>query len=176
MASRVTRQVQMQRESERDGAGAAAVSWRDRRWLAAGVGWGAAATVAMTALMLAGTGTGVSPMPKPISVALVGHTFGALPTPASRVLGRLAHLGYGMTAGLVMVASTRRVNVWRGLGFGVTLWLLMGQVFLPYLGWGLFGTSLPPAIAGATLVLHLVYGGTLGALLGRRHPDEGALA
>jgi hypothetical protein len=44
------------------------------------------------------------------------------------------------------------------------------------LGLGLIahGTKLSPAIAAATLVLHLAYGGTLGALLGRRHANAGS--
>lgn len=55
----------------------------------------------------------------------------------------------------------------RGCGYGVLLWLLMGLVFLPALGWGFFGTAITAAIAVATLVLHLVYGGTLGWTLDR---------
>jgi len=50
----------------------------------------------------------------------------------------------------------------------VVLWALMGLAWLPYLGWGLFGTGITARIAAATLLLHLVYGTTtLGLLLGR---------
>jgi hypothetical protein len=118
--------------------------WRDPRWMAAGAGWGAVATVVMAAVMLTGEATGLSPMPKPIPVALVQHTLGMLPMPALLGLGLTAHLSYGAGAGLVFAALTRRANVWTGLAYGVVLWLLMDVVWLPYLGWGLFGSSVTP--------------------------------
>ncbi|MGH3570625.1 MAG: hypothetical protein ACRDS0_37940 [Pseudonocardiaceae bacterium] len=150
--------------------------WRDRNRLAAGAGWGATATAVMAVVMLAGTLTGVSPMPMPIPVALVAHTLGALPMPGLLALGLIAHLAYGAAGGLALAALTRRVNVGVGLAYGGLLWLLMGLVWLPFLGWGLFGTSITPAIAAATLLLHLIYGGVLGILLGRRHYEPARTA
>lgn len=47
----------------------------------------------------------------------------------------------------------------------------MQIMFLPFLGWGLFGTAITPKIAVATLVLHLVYGGVLGWPLDRDMPS-----
>lgn len=129
-----------------------------------------AATVVMAAVMIVGVQTGVSPMPKPIPVALVARTLGMLPMPVLLGLGFFAHLSYGAGAGLVFAGLTRRASVLTGLAYGVALWLLMDLVWLPYLGWGVFGTSITPAIAVATLLLHLVYGATLGGLLGRLHP------
>ncbi len=143
--------------------------WRDPRWVGTGAVWGVGATVVMAAVMIAGVATGVSPMPRPIPVALVARTLGMLPMPALLGLGLLAHLSYGAGAGAVFAGLTRRASVLTGLVYGVALWLLMDLVWLPYLGWGLFGTSITPAIAVATLGLHLVYGATLGGLLGRRH-------
>ncbi len=139
----------------------------DLRRLVAGTGWGLLATVAMSVVMLAATATGVSPMPKPIPAALVSHTLGALPQPGMVALAATAHLAYGAVAGAVLAGLVRRVSVWAGAAYGVVLWALMGLVWLPYLGWGLFGTALTPKIAVGTLVLHLVYGITLGLLLGR---------
>jgi hypothetical protein len=63
-----------------------------------------------------------------------------------------------------------------GAAYGVVLWLLMDLVWLPYLGWGVFGTAITPAIGGAILLLHLIYGTTLGGLLGRFHPGRGRTA
>lgn len=60
-----------------------------------------------------------------------------------------------------------RVTWKAGLALGVGLWLLMQVAVLPFVGWGLFGASVTPAIAGATLLLHLVYGGVLGSLVDR---------
>lgn len=68
----------------------------------------------------------------------------------------------------MLAAATRPVTAAKGLGYGVLLWVLMGIVFLPFLGWGLFGTGVTPKIAVATLVLHLLYGGVLGWGLDRR--------
>lgn len=137
------------------------------RRLAVGAGWGLVATLVMAALMLTGVATGISPMPKPVPAALVAHTLGGLPKPALIVLAALAHLGYGATAGAVLAGLLRRVTVGRALGYGVVLWVLMGVVWLPYVGWGLFGTALTVKIAVATLLLHLLYGLTLGLLLDR---------
>jgi hypothetical protein len=140
------------------------------RRLVVSAGWGAVATLVMSALMLAGTAIGVSPMPEPVPVALVAHTFGSLPKPAVLVLAVIAHLTYGASAGALLAGLVARVTVWVGVGYAVALWAVMGLVWLPYLGWGLFGTAQTARIAVATLVLHLVYGVTLGLLLDRKSP------
>ncbi len=141
--------------------------------LAAGFGWGLVATLAMSALMVLGVVTGLSPMPSPIPEALaskvVGGMLGAdIPRPAVMVLAAVAHLFYGGVAGAVLAALTRPVTVWKGLGWGVLLWLVMQVAVFPFLGWGLFGVAITPRIAVATLVLHLVYGFTLGELMDRK--------
>lgn len=76
---------------------------------------------------------------------------------------------YGAAAGAVLAVLIRRVTLTTALGYGVVLWVAMGLVWLPYLGWGPFGTGITPRIAVATLVLHLVYGLTLGQFLDRRN-------
>jgi uncharacterized membrane protein YagU involved in acid resistance len=143
-----------------------------KRRLVVAAGWGVVATLAMTAVMLLGVGSGMSPMPDPIPAALVTHTLGALPQPATLGLAVLVHLTYGAGAAVVLAAVSSRVTVWAGAGFGGLLWVLMGVLWLPYLGWGPFGTAVTAKIALATLLLHLVYGITLGLLLDRdsRHP------
>lgn len=138
-----------------------------------GFGWGVVATVAMSVLMILGVVTGVAPMPRPIPAAIVGKlTGGALPQPAHMGLAIILHLGYGGFWGGVLAAATRPVTIAKGLGLGVFLWLVMQVAVLPYLGWGLFGTAQTPMIAVATLVLHLVYGVTLGGLMDRRQSPE----
>lgn len=129
---------------------------------ARGFGWGIVATLAMSVLMVIGLTTGMAPMPKPIPKALVGTVLSGLPTPVFMAVAIGAHLTYGGVWGAVLAAATRPVTTAKGLGYSVLLWILMGVVFLPYLGWGFFGTAVTPAIAVATLVLHLIYGGTLG--------------
>jgi hypothetical protein len=51
---------------------------------------------------------------------------------------------------------------------GLILWLVMQVAWLPFLGWGMFGVGLTPMIAAGTLVLHVIYGATIGWLIDRR--------
>lgn len=150
-----------------DGQDSSAPALPGPRRLAAGAGAGAVATLAMSAVMLTTVLTGASPMPKPVPAALVAHTLGPLPEPASIVLAALTHLAYGAIAGAVLAGSLRRVTLGKALGYGAGLWALMGLAWLPYLGWGAFGTALTVKIAVATLLLHLIYGAVLGLLLDR---------
>lgn len=125
--------------------------------------YGLLATLGMTALMLVGVGTGLSPMPSPIPIALAHWVLGDVPGPALMASGMLAHFLYGGVAGAVLfVLLPGRVTLLWGLGFGVLLWIGMQLVFLPLLGWGVFGSAITPGIAVATGVLHLVYGAILG--------------
>lgn len=52
-----------------------------------------------------------------------------------------------------------------GLGLGVGLWVLLGAVLMPWLGWGFFGRKVSGKVAPAALFLHLVYGAALGKTL-----------
>ena len=136
--------------------------------LITGFGWGVVATIAMSLLMIVGLATGMSPMPKPIPAAIVAQVLGEdTPQALIMILAAVAHLGYGGFWGAVLAATSRPVTVWKGIGMGLFLWLIMQVVVLPFLGWGLFGAAVTPKIAVATLILHLVYGATLGWLLDR---------
>lgn len=144
------------------------------RRLAAVFGWGVVATLAMTALMAATVVAGVSPLPKPIPAALVGQTFGPLPQVAVLSLALVGHLIYGGLAAAVLAGLTRRIDVKTGLLWGGALWVVTGAAWLPYLGWGPFGLQHTPAIAVATLVLHLVYGAVLGWSTDRHRATDNA--
>lgn len=122
----------------------------------------------MSILMLLAVVSGKSPMPQPIPKAIVAQLFGSgLSKPMMVALAVGLHLGYGGVFGAVLARVERPVTVGKGLALGVGLWALMQVAFLPFLGWGLFGTAITPRIAVATLVLHLVYGGVLGWALDR---------
>lgn len=117
----------------------------------------------MSVLMLIGMGSGVAPMPEPIPRAIVTVIFGSgLPQPAAVGLALIFHLGYGGVWGTVLARAVPPTTVAKGLGLGVLLWVLMQVVVLPAIGWGFFGTGITPAIAVATLVLHLIYGFVVG--------------
>lgn len=125
--------------------------------------YGLLATLGMTVLMLIGVAAGLSPMPSPIPIALAHWLLGDLPKSVLLIFGMVAHFLYGGAAGAVLLAVLReRTGILWGLAFGALLWLGMQIVFLPLLGWGLFGSAVTPRIAVATLVLHLVYGAILG--------------
>ncbi|WP_200900344.1 DUF6789 family protein [Rubrobacter aplysinae] len=163
MTSRTSTRQQEQRQSSSMAQGR----------LARGFGWGVVATLAMSVLMIVATATGLSPMPMPVPAAIVGQVLGGnLPQPLIVLVAALSHLAFGGVAGAVLAALTRPITLLKGLGWGILLWVLMGVVFLPFVGWGLFGTSIAPQIAVATLVLHLVYGTTLGLLLDRGKSGE----
>ena len=135
-----------------------------------GIKWGLLATLSMTVIMLIGMITKISPMPAPIPVALVKMAFGELPKPALMGIGMLAHFIYGGVAGFIFSSLVKSsVNLWKGLGWGIILWLGMQLIFLPLLGWGIFGSAISPKSAVATLMLHLIYGSTLGWGLGRQY-------
>lgn len=128
-----------------------------------GAAWGVIATIVMSIPMLIGMMTGVAPMPEPIPKALVTLVFGtALETPLVFGLAAGSHLAYGGFFAALLARAVSSVTVWIGLGLGAVLWLVMQVVWLPLLGWGVFGTAVTPKIAVATLVLHLIYGGVLG--------------
>jgi hypothetical protein len=140
----------------------------DNTRLLTGFGWGVVATVAMSILMIIGRVTGLAPMPAPIPAAIVSHVFGTnLPQPVMMALAIISHLAYGGVWGAALAAFVRPVTIGKGIALGVFLWIVMQIVVLPFLGWGAFGVAITPAIAVATLVLHLVYGATYGALMDR---------
>lgn len=123
----------------------------------------------MSIPMIIGISTGAAPMPRPIPLALAGLVFGtAAPQPLLMLTGVVSHLAYGGVWGGILAIATQPVTVAKGIGLGIFLWLLMQVLVLPLLGWGFFGTAITPMIAGATLVLHLIYGITLGWLTDRR--------
>ena len=134
-----------------------------RQRLRAGFGAGIVATVAMSIPMLAATATGLSPMPEPIPKAVVTQLLGStVPEPVAMALAIGLHLGYGGLFGAAFARIVTPATVGSGLGFGVALWALSQVTVLPFVGWGVLGTAVAPAIAIATLGLHLLYGGVVG--------------
>ncbi|MEX0680993.1 MAG: DUF6789 family protein [Balneolales bacterium] len=128
-----------------------------------GILFGLLGTLFMTVIMLIGMGTGMSPIPEPIPAAIARGLLGNAPQPLIMGFAIITHFGYGAFWGAVLFNWIKsRGTVWHGLGWGVMLWLIMELFVLPLLGWGIFGSAITPKIAVATLILHLVYGITLG--------------
>lgn len=129
-------------------------------------GAGALGTLAMTIPMLIAMKTGVAPMPEPVPRAILKTiTGGALAGPPLMVLAMIAHFAYGAFWAAMAEMILREFRILQGLALGLLLWLIMQVVVLPLIGWGAFGLEYTPAIAIATLLLHLIYGGITGYLI-----------
>jgi hypothetical protein len=128
-----------------------------------GMLYGLLGTLIMSLIMLIGMGTGVSPIPEPIPMAIAKGVLGEVAQPVLMVFAIITHFGYGGFWGVVLYRLVRENGgIGHGLGWGVMLWLIMELIVLPLLGWGVFGSAISLKIAVATLILHLIYGGTLG--------------
>lgn len=144
------------------------------RWLKAAV-VGVVGSVVMLMVMKPLIAMGVAPFNVPPSAAFLVK-LGLPPMP----LALFVHLGYGAAMSVVLFAIARdRVDVLRGMLMAGALWLVMMAVYSPIIGWGFFGSGAPAAAlpathplhlaAGpkylvATLLLHVLYGATIGSL------------
>ena len=124
---------------------------------------GAAGTVVMTAMTLyvAPMMTG---MPMDIAAMLSGMLGG------SYALGWLAHIMMGVVVfpliyALAVVNFLPGSGLWRGLLFGIGLWVAAVLVVMPMAGAGFLMANIGGMMAVmASLLGHLVYGGLLGAI------------
>jgi len=83
------------------------------------------------------------------------------------VLGWMAHFMVGIILAVFygMVAPSLPGAPWiRGALFGVAPWLMQQLAVMPMMGMGLFSGSM--ALAGGSLLGHLVYGAVVGAIYG----------
>lgn len=125
--------------------------------------YGLLGTLAMSIIMLIGMGTGLSPIPEPIPLAIAEGLLGRLAKPLILLFAIITHFSYGAVNGALLgYIFEHKCTIWYGVSWGVFLWLIMELIVLPLLGWGVFGLAITPAIAVATLILHLIYGATLG--------------
>lgn len=142
---------------------------QERRILA-GFGWGIVAAVAMGALMVFGRlavfGDVAHTIPIRFTERFIEDFIPAQPGTATIVaLGVGLHLLYGGFWAAFTASMFEPMTPLRGMVLGVFLWVLAGMVVMPYLGLGLFGAQGPSGLLVATLLAHLVYGFTYGALL-----------
>jgi hypothetical protein len=127
---------------------------------------GIAGSVVMAALMIAMGATAV------LAVAMPGLY--TLAPPASPAAGLFVHLSHGAVLGVVFLAALnaagvddpRRV-VAAGVGYGVVAWVVLAALVMPvWLGAVGFPNAPPfPNFAVPSLLWHLVYGATLGAVV-----------
>lgn len=122
------------------------------RGIAAGLLTGILAAVVMIALMK----NGLSPMPAPLGLAFVNTLFHRhMPLP----LGILFHLAYVTFWGTVFVLfAHQRTSALRVAVLSGALYLFALLVFVPLVGWGIFGTAVGPRVAGGLAITHALFG------------------
>ncbi|MFP4103738.1 hypothetical protein [Coleofasciculus sp.] len=142
------------------------------KWLKAAL-FGALGGLAMFILLQIAITMGMAPINVPPSAAFL-KSIGLPPEP----LALIVHFGYAMVGSMILIAIFgNRTNVTKGIGLALVLWLILMLVFSPIIGWGFFGATgakqqlSPPLQIGspgmyiiATLVLHIIYGASIGWL------------
>ncbi|MDE1939789.1 MAG: hypothetical protein KGI68_12270 [Alphaproteobacteria bacterium] len=126
---------------------------------------GFAATSVLSAFMVMKQMMGMMPLLDVIAMltAMVGAT--------SPLVGWAMHFMIGSVCLGGLFASIQdhlpgRGTIARGIVFGIGAWLFMMLAVMPMAGAGLFGLSLGIAAPVMTLMLHIVFGATLGAVYG----------
>jgi len=122
---------------------------------------GLSGTVAMTALMLMAPMMGMPPMN-------IGNMLGAM-MGGIVALGWVAHFMIGTVLAVLYAAlfANRLPGpaVIRGMLFALLPWLLAQIALMPMMGAGFFSGSL--MAAGGSMMGHLVFGATIGAIYGQ---------
>ena len=131
----------------------------------------------MFILMQIGLNTGMAPFQVPPSAAfLLSLELPAMP------LALVGHFLYGAFWSIVLVALFKEgSSIGKGILLSIVLWLIMMLILSPVIGWGVFGMGerpdqeiykegaklfleQGPKYIVVTLVLHLIYGLTIGWL------------
>ena len=127
---------------------------------------GMMATSAMTLFMVAGIVPGAPAAFRVFPVDVVHRAFPTLGQLGLTLMTLVLHFAYGAAAAAVFSFLARPMSVGRGLAYGLALWIAMEVSVVPWTyHWLEFGLGHAyPWTALDTLVLHLIYGGTLGWL------------
>lgn len=146
----------------------------ERFWI--GAAWGLVATLIMSAVIVLIWLTGTQAMQEPIPLSLAARFVGRLfhlrtITPGVIVLATIVHFAYGALWSGLLAASTARVTWWKGMIVGLGLWVIMLVFFLPLAGVDVFKVATAGVAWGWSLLVHLVYGVSVGVLAGRHEPE-----
>ena len=128
---------------------------------------GFVATVVLSLLMMAKQAMGLMPDLDLVAIVagMVAKLTGGKPDP---IVGWVMHFFIGTVmwgiAYAILQSKLPGGPVARGMIFGIGAWLLMMVLAMPLAGAGFFGLALGMGAPVATLMLHLVFGATLGVV------------
>lgn len=146
-----------------------------------GLAAGLIATLFLSAIMVIKSALGLMPHVNAIAM-LAGLAHARLGLPHTPLTGWILHFIIGTVIWGIAFAWFRcrfqSINaVVAGVLFSIGAWLAMMLVLMPLAGAGLFGLAIGAPAPVATLVLHLIYGATLGwsfqRIAIRLHPAAG---
>lgn len=128
---------------------------------------GFAATIVLSIFMMMKQMMGM--MPEMDVIAMLTKMSGA----STPLMGWVMHFMIGsiVWGGLFALLHDRipgGSTIVRGIVFGIGAWLMMMVVVMPMAGAGLFGMNFGMAAPVMTLLLHIIFGATLGAVYGLR--------
>ena len=132
-----------------------------------GAVWGLAATVVMTAVMVVGALVFRSSFARPpFPYLFVEHLLPHAGRGSTAALTLVSHFAFGGLLGVLFAFFSEPMTLAKGLGFATLVGSAMQVLFVPWLGWGDFGFihASSSAFIWYTLVLHMIYGVTLGVL------------
>lgn len=126
---------------------------------------GFAGTVVLSVLMLLKGVMGL--MPQLDIIKMLAAMMGS-----GLAMGWIAHFMIGAVVWGIAYALLYRVlpsgTPWvKGVIFGIGAWFMMMIVVMPMAGAGIFGLNFGMVAPVMTLVLHIIYGATLGGVYGR---------
>ena len=128
---------------------------------------GFVATVVLSLLMMAKQAMGLMPDLDLVAIVagMVARLTGGKPDP---IVGWVMHFFIGTVmwgiAYAILQSKLPGGPAARGMIFGIGAWLLMMVLVMPLAGAGFFGLALGMGAPVATLMLHLVFGATLGVV------------
>ena len=144
----------------------------ERRFLE-GARAGLIATLAMSFVMILTYLIARRQFPEPVPLAMIANLLARLfrtatVTTGEVVVAAILHLAYGAFWFGMLAVSTYRVTWWKGLVVGLGLYLIMLVFMLPLVGQPVFNLATWGWMWLATLLMHIVYGVTGGAIMQRR--------
>lgn len=120
---------------------------------------GLIATIVLSVLMIMKGKMGLMPDLNVIKM-LASKMGGAL------AMGWIAHIAIGLGYGVLFALFSENIptsgNVTKGMILGVVGWLMMMFVIMPMMGAGMFAQNMGMKAPIMTLILHLIFGATLG--------------